>query len=93
MKMDVFYLYMSLRQNAKSIIAAFTRCTAIWGILIFQIDVNYKYTATPHENRKKSLKSYFKTMSSTIECLKKSASSKKPKSAYTDIMGKVEKTT
>ena len=59
----------------------------------FQIDVNYKYTATPHENRKKSRKSYFKTMSSTIECLKKSASSKKPKSAYTDIMGKVEKTT
>ena len=35
MKMDVFYLYMSLRQNAKSIIAAFIRCAAIWGILIY----------------------------------------------------------
>ena len=59
----------------------------------FQIDINYKYTATPHENRKKFRKYYFKMMSSTIECLKKSASSKKSKSAYTDIMGKVEKTT
>ena len=55
----------------------------------FQIDINYKCNATPHENRKKSR---LKTMSSTIECLKISASSKKPKSAYIDIMGKVEKT-
>ena len=58
----------------------------------FQIHINYKYHATPHENRKKSHKSYLKTMSSTIECLKISASSKKLKSAYIGIMGKVEKT-
>ena len=58
----------------------------------FQIHINYKYDATPHENRKKSHKSYLKTMSSTIECLKISVSSKKLKSAYIGIMGKVEKT-
>ena len=55
----------------------------------FQIDINYKCNATSHENRKKFR---LKMMSSTIECLKISASSKKPKSAYIDIMGKVEKT-
>ena len=63
-----------------------------YALVNFQIDINYKYNATPHENRKKSRKSYLKTMSSTIECLKRSASSKKPKSAYIGIMGKVEKT-
>ena len=63
-----------------------------YALVHFQIDINYKYNATPHENRKISRKSYLKTMSSTIECLKISASSKKPKSAYIDIMGKVEKT-
>ena len=59
----------------------------------FQININYKYTATPHGNCKKSRKPYLKTMSSTIESLKISASSKKPKSTYIDKMVKVGKTT
>ena len=36
----------------------------------FQININYKYTAAPHGNCKKSRKPYLKTMSSTIESLK-----------------------
>ena len=36
----------------------------------FQIDINYKYTATPRGNCKKSRKPYLKTMPSTIESLK-----------------------
>ena len=56
-----------------------------------QIDISYKYTATPHENCKKIRKPYLKTMPSTIESLKKSVHGKKPKSAYIDIMGKVGK--
>ena len=58
----------------------------------FQIDIYYKYTATPHGNYKKSRKPYLKAMSSTIESLKISASSKKP-SAYIDTMRKVGKIT
>ena len=58
----------------------------------FQIDIYYKYTATPHGNYRKSRKSYLKAMSSTIESLKISASSKKP-SAYNDTMRKVGKIT
>ena len=62
-----------------------------YALVHFQIDISYKYTATPHENCKKFRKPYLKTMSSTIESLKTSVSSKKPKSAYIDIMGKVGK--
>ena len=58
----------------------------------FHIDIYYKYTATPHGNYKKSRKPYLKAMSSTIESLKISASSKKP-SAYIDTMRKVGKIT
>ena len=64
-----------------------------YALVHFQIDINYKYTPTSHGNCKKSRKSYLKTMSSTIESLKILASSKKPKSAYIDTMGKVRKTT
>ena len=64
-----------------------------YALVQFQIDINYKDTATPHGNCKKSRKPYLKTMSSTIESLKISVSSKKPKSAYIDTMGKVGKTT
>ena len=102
MKMDVFYLYEYVTETKCK--KYNHRIYTLYGdmgntdlhryvLVHFQIDVNYKYTATPHEDCKKSHKSYFKMMSSTIECLKKSASCKKPKSAYTDIMGKVEKTT
>ena len=36
MKMDVFtYMNMSVRQNAKTIVAAFILCTVIWRILIY----------------------------------------------------------
>ena len=106
MKIDVLtYMNMLLRQNAKNIVTAFIHCTVIQGytqihrdlhryaLVHFQIDVNYKYTATPHENCKKPCKPYLKAMSSTIESLKISASSKKPKLEYIDIMGKVGKTT
>ena len=62
-----------------------------YALVHFQIDISYKYTATPHENCKKFRKPYLKTMSSTVESLKTSVSGKKPKSAYTDIMGKVGK--
>ena len=64
-----------------------------YALLQFQIDINYKYTATPHGNCKKFRKPYLKTISSTIESLKISVSSKKPKSAYIDTMGKVGKST
>ena len=102
MKMDVFYLYEYVTETkCKKYNGRIYTLYSDMGntdlhryvLVHFQIDVNYEYTATPHENRKKSHKCYFKTMSSTIECLKKSASSKKQKSAYTDIMEKVEKTT
>ena len=102
MKMDVFYLYEYVTETkCKKYNGRIYTLYSDMGntdlhryvLVHFQIDVNYEYTATPHENRKKSHKSYFKTMSSTIECLKKSVSSKKQKSAYTDIMEKVEKTT
>ena len=102
MKMDVFYLneYVTETKYKKYNRRIYTLYSDMgntdlhrYVLVHFQIDINYKYTATPHENRKKFRKYYFKMMSSTIECLKKSASSKKPKSAYTDIMGKVEKTT
>ena len=102
MKVDVFYLneYVTETKCKKYNRRIYTLYSDMentdlhrYVLVHFQIDINYKYTATPHENRKKFPKYYFKMMSSTIECLKKSASSKKPKSAYTDIMGKVEKTT
>ena len=101
MKMDAFtYMNMSLRLKCKkSNHRIYTLYSDMgntylhrYALAHFQIDINYKCNATPHENRKISRKSYLKTMSSTIECLKISASSKKPKSAYIDIMGKVEKT-
>ena len=102
MKVDVFYLneYVTETKCKKYNRRIYTLYSDMentdlhrYVLVHFQIDINYKYTATPHENRKTFRKYYFKMMSSTIECLKKSASSKKPKSAYTDIMGKVEKTT
>ena len=102
MKVDVFYLneYVTETKCKKYNRRIYTLYSDMgntdlhrYVLVHFQIDINYKYTATPHENRKKFRKYYFKMMSSTIECLTKSASSKKPKSAYTDIMGKVEKTT
>ena len=102
MKVDVFYLneYVTETKCKKYNRRIYTLYSDMgntdlhrYVLVHFQIDINYKYTATPHENHKKFRKYYFKMMSSTIECLKKSASSKKPKSAYTDIMGKVEKTT
>ena len=101
MKMNAFtYMNMSLRLKCKKYNRRIYTLYSDMGntylhryaLVHFQIDINYKYNATPHENRKKSRKSYLKTMSSTIECLKISASSKKPKSAYIDIMVKVEKT-
>ena len=101
MKMDAFtYMNMSLRLKCKKYNRRIYTLYSDMGntylhryaLVHFQIDINYKYNATPHENRKKSRKSYLKTMSSTIECLKISASSKKPTSAYIDIMRKVEKT-
>ena len=62
-----------------------------YALVHFQIDISYKYTATPHENCKKFRKPYLKMMSSTTESLKTSVSGKKPKSVYIDIMGKVGK--
>ena len=84
--------YEYIRQNAKNIVATFMFCTVIWGRLIY-IDMPFTSSnvQTPHENCKKFRKPYLKTMSSTIESLKTSVSSKKPKSAYIDIMGKVGK--
>ena len=98
--MDAFtYMNMSLRLKCKKYNRRIYMLHSDMGntdlhryvLLHFQIDINYMYNATPHENRKISRKSYLKTMSSTIECLKISASSKKPKSTYIDIMEK-EKT-
>ena len=90
--------YEYTRQNAKNIAAAFVlysdmRKTDLrrHALVHFQINISYKYTATPHENCKKFRKPYLKMMSSTIDSLKISVSSKKPKSAHIDIMGKVGK--
>ena len=97
MKVDVFYLneYVTetkCKKYNRRIYALYSDMGNTdlhrYVLVHFQIDIKYKYTATPHENRKKFRKYYFKMMLSTTECLKKSASSKKPKSAYTDIMGK-----
>ena len=79
--------YEYIRQNAKNIVAAFVLYSDMgktdlhrYALVHFQIDVSYKYTATPHGNCKNFRKPYLKTMSSTIESLKTLVSSKKPKS-------------
>ena len=87
MKMDAFtYMNMSMRLKCKMynrrIYTLYSDMENTYlhryALEHFQIDINYKYNATPHENRKNSRKSYLKTMPSTIECLKISAYSKKP---------------
>ena len=91
MKMNAFtYMNMSLRLKCKKYNRRIYTLYSDMGntylhryaLVNFQIDINYKYNATPHENRKKSRKSYLKTMPSTIECLKISASSKKHRSQH-----------
>ena len=96
MKMNAFtYMNMSLRLKCKKYNCRIYTVYSDMGnthlhryaLVHFKIDINYKYNATPHKNRKISRKSYLKTMS-----MKRSASCKKMKSAYIDIMRKVEKT-
>ena len=44
MKMDVFnYMNMSVRQNAKTIVAAFILCTVIWRRLIYIDTLLYNF--------------------------------------------------